>query len=86
MVGLASIVAAAFTGIYYISDTPARAALIPVIVGLGSAFTTVILARRLGEVKQELEKVKEHVNGNTTRLLDKIPDADRPAPEDVPHL
>lgn len=92
-VGLAAIACAAFTGIYYLSDLSGRAALIPVVVGISSTFTTVILARRIGDMKEEqkatraeLEKVKEHVNGNTMKLIDKIPDADRPSPEDIPQL
>lgn len=92
-VALAFIATAGFTGIYYISDPDGRSVLLPVVVSIGSTFTTVMLARRLSDVKseqiatrQELEKVKQHVNGNTMKLLDKIPDADRPNSADVPQL
>lgn len=77
-VALAAIGTGGFIGIFYLSDTTGRTALIGVVSAIGTAITAYITNRRFSEVKTELDKVKQHVNGNTRALIEKIPEPERP--------
>lgn len=82
---------ALFGGLFYLADTTGRSALLGVVTAVGTTVTTIAVTRARQEarrdiesVREELSLVKDHVNGNTRRLIDKIPDADRPT--DIPQL
>jgi hypothetical protein len=79
-VALACAMILGFCVIFVFSDTTGRTTLIGIVTTGLTGYLAIVLTR----MRNELEDVKRHVNGNTTKLIDKIPDAERPA--DIPLL
>jgi len=90
-VAVATVATAGFLGLYYLSDSDGKTALITVVSSSVTAFVGVAVHRKMQqmEVQQklqqaELEAIRNHVNGNTRALIDKIPMAERP--DEVPQV
>lgn len=79
MVALCAIVVGALVAIFYLGDATARTAILAVVTGASTAVMTVITTRRIGQMRDQLDQVHHVVNGNTARLIDKIPEPDRPS-------
>jgi ABC-type uncharacterized transport system ATPase component len=82
----AGIVTGGFLGIYYLSDANGKSTLINVVSGIATTVVGALVLR--GQQRQaaeqarqadELKAIKDHVNGNTRKLIEKIPEAERPA-------
>jgi hypothetical protein len=72
---------ALFGGLFYLADTTGRTALISIVSGAGTAITAFYINRArqdINTVREEVAAVKDHVNGNTRALIQKIPEPERP--------
>jgi len=74
IVAIVLIGTAGFLGVMWLADPQSRSAVVTAVVGGVGA----VVAGMLGRLHTKVDRVEHQTNGTTQKLLDKIPDAERP--------